>query len=215
MPDCDWRPQSAEVAPIKNTCGVDLEKKVPEAEKSVVQVINLDKGLGNGVYACKSDGSFCGVITNDHVVPEGSGPVLIQQGDKDALGQRVAGDPEHDLALLKMSGGNAAPEPAQFGDAPQRRDSVYALCRLQENTIVSTGLAMEPSINMGTEGSSPTPSIGSLQVTFHGCSGTANFNKAGKIVGIVKGGTTQSFDLGLTGSAFGSQAKDLIEGYKP
>src|SRR5262249_7208530 len=57
-PACDKRPQSSDVAPIKNTCGVDLQTRVPQAEKSVVQVYNPDLGLGNGVYACKSDGSF-------------------------------------------------------------------------------------------------------------------------------------------------------------
>jgi S1-C subfamily serine protease len=216
IPECDKRPQSSDVAPIENTCGADLQSKVPEAEKSIVQVINPEiDGLGNGVYACKSDGSFCGVITNDHVVPEGSGNVLVQQGDRDALGTRVASDPEHDLSLLKLSGGDVAPKPAPFATKLNVRDPLFAVCRLDDLKTVSTGTAMDLSTNMGSVGRPSTPSIGSLQVTFPGCSGTANFTASGEIAGIVKGGRNLSFGLGITGSVLGSQARDLIESYVP
>ncbi|HEX6510343.1 MAG TPA: trypsin-like peptidase domain-containing protein [Chloroflexota bacterium] len=78
------------------------EKTVNTVNPSVVEVINVGKGLGSGVILT-ADGY---IVTNNHVIAGAKKIQVSLANGSNVAGQLVGTDPSGDLAVVKVSGTN-------------------------------------------------------------------------------------------------------------
>lgn len=199
--DCDRRPQSPHRSGLENTCGIDLQKKFDEVKGSTMKIVNHEgKAVGSGFAACTDDGLTCGVVTNFHVVKIGPADkeFYFLQGENATRGHVVKKDRENDLALIvpdkvpvEGAPGPIEFKPVHFGDV-EKGDPVFTSCYPTEKLnepFVNSGKVTDAHgrvlVATGTPMLSP-PSIISDQRNIGGCSGGANFNEKGELIGILR-----------------------------
>jgi S1-C subfamily serine protease len=221
---CDRRPQAPNLAELENTCGIDLTQKYNEVKDSTMKIVNHEgEAVGSGFAACTDDGSVCGVVTNFHVVRIGPADkeFYFLQGDKATKGHVVKKDRENDLALLvpddepvKGASGPIVFKPVKFGEA-KKNESAFTSCfpTLQLNEpFVNSGKVHDTEarvlVAVGTPMLSP-PSIISDQRNIGGCSGGANFNAEGELIGILRADGQEG-----TVTIKSKHAQNLLRDYK-
>ena len=201
---CDRRSQSPPISgELENTCGIDLKTQVKQVQDSTMKILN-SKGdaIGSGFYACSTDESVCAVVTNSHVarLSLADKSVYLVQGDKVSLGKVVKEkDTVNDLALIEVDtktpvqqgAGPIELKPVEFADV-KKDDAVFSSCYPtlgMKEVAINSGKVMKTDerllVATGTPMLSP-PSIVSDQVILGGCSGGANFNAEGKLIGIMR-----------------------------
>jgi S1-C subfamily serine protease len=222
--DCDRRPQSPKRSGLENTCGIDLEKKFDAVKDSTMKIVNHEgKAVGSGFAACTDDGSTCAVLTNFHVVKIGPADkeFYFLQGEKATKGHVVKKDRENDLALIVPDegavDGAAGPidfKPVHFGEV-EKGDAVFTSCYPTEKLnepFVNSGKVTDTHgrvlVATGTPILSP-PSIISDQRNIGGCSGGANFNEKGELIGILRADGKEG-----TVTIRAEHAKDLLREYQ-
>ncbi len=191
---CDVRPQSPLVAPLKDTCGIEVKKVYQNVSPSTFKVLNADfQVAGSAFYACSRDGSTCTFVTNYHVgkLFQEKG-VLLQSNDQLVLGKMVAHSNGDDLALVEPINPMRDLKPVTFGAAPEKGDPVISVCNPTSKLnfpVVSAGKVLDPSgrtlVNDGNPMLSP-PSVLTDQGIVGGCSGGADFNKNGEVIGVTR-----------------------------
>lgn len=222
--ECDRRPQAPGISELENTCGIDLDRKYKEVKDSTMKIVNhKGEAVGSGFAACTDDGSVCGVVSNFHVVRIGPADkeFYFLQGENATKGHVVKKDRENDLALIipdvepvKGAPGPITFKPVKFGEA-KKNDAVFTSCfpTLQLNeAFVNSGKVHDTDarvlVAIGTPMLSP-PSIISDQRNIGGCSGGANFNAEGELIGILRADGQEG-----TVTIKAQHAQELLREYK-
>lgn len=223
---CDRRPQAAGIAgALQYTCGIDIAKEYDTVHDSTIKIRSADdKNGGSGFYACTDDKKFCAVVTNDHVVATlASGPILLLQDGRLSTGTVAFRDAKNDLAVIEINK-NAQPKilppvsmnPVAFAQKISPDEKAFSVCYpMYPSTMVSAGVIRSTSMLPKIDGAKKSAlSISSDQVLFHGCSGAANFNSKGEVIGVVRAVRNDNFSSGLTISIRNEHVHSLLESYK-
>lgn len=141
--------------------------------------------LGTGFFI-NSNGL---IITNNHVVadPLARYTVVLEDG-KERRGQVVYRDPEHDLALVQISGSNYPTLPLQTTEPPKRGQTVVAIANpYQRQGIASSGSVRALNQTITAEGGETQKLSGLIQTStalMPGDSGGPLLNEHGQVVGV-------------------------------
>jgi putative serine protease PepD len=195
------------------------------AERVLPSVVTIRVGgaglsaVGSG-FVVSDDGYL---ITNDHVVAEGSGtPTIVFNDGSTAAGKIVGQDPESDLAVIKVS--RTGLPPVEFGDSDAIAvgdpvlafGSPLALANTVTSGIVS---ALDRTIQSGAPGE-PVRYYAAIQTDAavnQGNSGGPLVDAAGRVVGVnsvIKSLATDEHQAGSIGLAFAipiNQAKRVAQ----
>ncbi|MEU7175843.1 trypsin-like peptidase domain-containing protein [Micromonospora tulbaghiae] len=163
------------------------------------------------------------IVTNDHVVADGTGKATVVFNDgSTAAGTVVGQDPESDLAVIKVS--RSGLTPVQFGDSDALAvgDPVLAIgSPLSLANTVTAGIvsALDRTMQAGEPGG-PTRYYAAIQTDAavnHGNSGGPLVDGAGRVVGVnstIKSLVADGQEAGNIGLAFAipiNQAKRITE----
>ncbi len=191
---CDRRPQSPLVAPLKNTCDIEVPKVYEQVSASTYKVFNSDfEAAGSAFYACSRDNSTCAFVTNYHVGKlVGDKAVMLQSNDQIIIGKMVDHSGGDDLALIRPVNPVGNLKAVKFASSVQASEPVISVCNPTSRLnfpVISSGFVLNPSgrahVNDGTPFLSP-PSVITDQNIVGGCSGGADFNKNGELIGVTR-----------------------------
>ena len=109
---CDRRPQIPDFGNFTDTCGIDIKGIYDSVNVSTAKVFDDipfaapgdSETHGSSVFACSSDGTFCGAVTNEHVAKDlYGGNAKLVRDEAVSYGKVVAHDTLHDLALIELN----------------------------------------------------------------------------------------------------------------
>ncbi|MGY4909939.1 S1C family serine protease [Micromonospora aurantiaca (nom. illeg.)] len=185
-----------------------------------IRVVSLGGTSEGSGFVVTSEGH---IVTNDHVVADGSGKATVVFNDgSTAAGTVVGQDPESDLAVIKVS--RSGLTPVQFGDSDALAvgDPVLAIgSPLSLANTVTAGIvsALDRTMQAGEPGG-PTRYYAAIQTDAavnHGNSGGPLVDGAGRVVGVnstIKSLVADGQEAGNIGLAFAipiNQAKRITE----
>jgi putative serine protease PepD len=196
-----------------------VAKRVMPSVVTIRVVGGAGLSLGSGFVA--SDDGY--VITNDHVLTDGTGSTSVTFEDGQNAAARVVGrDPESDIAVLKVS--RTGLSPVEFGnsDAVAVGDPVLAFgSPLALANTVTSGIvsALDRPLQEGTPGQQVRyyAAIQTDAAINHGNSGGPLVDAAGRVIGVnsvIKSLASQDEDAGNIGLAFAipiNQAKRIAQ----
>ena len=174
-----------------------LAERPPESVAGLVKkvlpsVVTLRVKAGNGAslgsgFVVSADGY---VVTNNHVVEGGSGPIQVTFSDAGTASATLVGsDPESDLAVVKVDKGGLPP--VEFGDSDQLQvgDPVIAVgSPLALSNTVTYGIvsALDRPIRTEDEagGTRYYAAVQTDAAVNQGNSGGPLFDAAGRVVGV-------------------------------
>jgi serine protease Do len=169
--------------------GLSVEHIAARATPSVV-LIKLPTGLGSG-FAAGGDGR---IVTNFHVIRGAKSAVVVTADGREYKDVEVmAADPTHDLAVLRIRGGDLSPLP--LGDSSTARPGEHVVA-------IGHPLGLGNTVSDGLVSAVREISAGFklLQISApisHGSSGGPVFNDQGEVIGIsalvVNGGENLNF----------------------
>ncbi|WP_327683915.1 S1C family serine protease [Kitasatospora sp. NBC_00458] len=165
------------------------QRVIKDVLPSVVQ-ITTPTGLGSGiVYDDKGD-----IVTNAHVVGSATAfTVTLANSSKPLDATLVAGYPDSDLAVIRLSNPPGGLKPAAFGDSTQVELGQITLAMgspLGLSSSVTQGIvsATGRTVSEPTTGGSPGATLGNMVQTSAainpGNSGGALVNLDGRVIGI-------------------------------
>ncbi|WP_431944262.1 S1C family serine protease [Micromonospora marina] len=185
-----------------------------------IRVVSLGGTSEGSGFVVTSEGH---IVTNDHVVADGTGRATVVFNDgSTAAGSVVGQDPESDLAVIKVS--RSGLTPVQFGDSDALAvgDPVLAIgSPLSLANTVTAGIvsALDRTMQAGEPGG-PTRYYAAIQTDAavnHGNSGGPLVDGAGRVVGVnstIKSLVADGQEAGNIGLAFAipiNQAKRIAE----
>jgi len=187
--------------PVVSTTNGDLATVVASATKSVVTVTSqIDQGRGYSVFNIPTTGVGSGIVvsadglilTNNHVV-EGAQSLTVTTSDGQTLDATVVDtDTQHDMAIIRATGGNLTPATLGDSDKIQVGQSVLAIgSPLGEFTeTVTSGIvsALDRSITVGDDSSGAQEDLSNLIQTDAainpGNSGGPLIDESGAVIGM-------------------------------
>jgi putative serine protease PepD len=176
---------SAAAAAPTNVRGI-----VAKAEPAVVSITDT---IGRGFFAGMAAGTGMiltpdgEVLTNAHVVDEGSN-VRVTVPGRGSFGARILGiDTGHDIALLKMSGVSGLPTVTFASAVPEVGDAVVAMgnaLALNGSPTVTTGIVSALGRQIPTDSGTLTNLIQTDAAINQGNSGGPLLNSSGQVIGM-------------------------------
>ncbi len=146
------------------------------------------------------------IVTADHVVEREEG-ILVANGSDRISATLIGRDPHHDLALLKVEGGNLSPLP--FATAQPKVGSLtIALARPGRYIQASFGMLSSSGDLPGSRKGQPGRTILRAEVTAHpGFSGGPLIDSHGKVLGL----NTSAISMGGLATLSVSMIKPVID----
>jgi len=217
---------ASQAQPAVSTTNGDLAGVVANATKSVVTITSqLDQGRGFSIFNIPETGVGSGIVvsadglilTNNHVV-EGAQSMTVTTADGQNLNATVVDtDPQHDIAIIRASGGNLTP--ATFGDSDkvQVGQTVLAIgSPLGEFTeTVTKGIisALDRNITVGNESTGAQEDLSNLIQTDAainpGNSGGPLIDESGAVIGMNTAVSQSAEGIGFAIPI--NAAKDMIQ----
>lgn len=200
---CDRHLQDARSG-VKNTCDIDLKHLLPELKAASARINVSNNGVfaghGSGVVICDADKKDCVVLTNNHVVKEGTQYKIEMTelpGAPTSKGKVAAVDEFNDLAIIvpdtqklfspKSKNIVFAEDKPEKGDSAVALGHPYGVKRLK----ISPGKITNPTDQIfitDANGKATIPgqiTIESDSLVFPGNSGSGYFSKKGGLLGLI------------------------------